>query len=106
AAQDKPIRVARPLIMDPKVLICDEPVSALDVSVQAQILNLLEDMKVRYGLTMIFISHDLAVVKNVSDQLAVMYLGKLCEVGSPEALYQQPRHPYTVMLIDSIPLPV
>jgi peptide/nickel transport system ATP-binding protein len=100
------VSIARALMLDPTLLICDEPVSALDVSVQAQILNLLEDMKIRYGLTMIFISHDLAVVKNVSDQLAVMYLGKLCEVGPPDAVYQGPRHPYTVMLIDSIPLPV
>ena len=75
------ICIARSLIVDPKVLICDEPVSALDVSVQAQILNLLEAMKQRYGLTLVFISHDLGVVKNVSDRVAVMYLGKLCEVG-------------------------
>jgi peptide/nickel transport system ATP-binding protein len=92
-------------MLDPTLLICDEPVSSLDVSVQAQILNLLEDMKVRYGLTMIFISHDLAVVKNVSDRLAVMYLGKLCEIGPPQVLYDEPRHPYTVRLIDSIPSP-
>jgi len=97
------ICVARALVLDPKLLICDEPVSALDVSVQAQILNLLQDMKERYGLTMLFIAHDLAVVKNVSDRVAVMYLGKLCEVGSPEAIYAQPAHPYTRALIDSIP---
>ena len=89
----------------PKLIICDEPVSALDVSVQAQILNLLEDLKARYGLTLVFIAHDLAVVKNVSDRVAVMYLGKLCEVGSPDALYAAPAHPYTAALLASIPVP-
>jgi peptide/nickel transport system ATP-binding protein len=80
-------------------------VSALDVSVQAQILNLLEDMKTRYGLTLIFIAHDLAVVKNVSDRIVVMYLGKICEVSPPDALYKQPAHPYTAGLLASIPVP-
>jgi len=97
------ICIARALIVEPKVLICDEPVSALDVSVQAQILNLLEEMKQRYGLTLLFISHDLGVVKNVSDRVAVMYLGKLCEVGDTESVYARPAHPYTNLLIDSIP---
>ncbi len=87
------------------MIICDEPVSALDVSVQAQILNLLEDMKARYGLTLIFIAHDLAVVKNISDRVAVMYLGKMCEVGSPDDLYATPAHPYTAALLRSIPVP-
>ena len=97
------ICIARALVMEPKVIICDEPVSALDVSVQAQILNLLEEMKRRYGLTLVFIAHDLAVVKNVSDRVVVMYLGKICEVGPPDALYAEPRHHYTRALIDSIP---
>ena len=99
------ICIARSVVMDPKVIICDEPVSALDVSVQAQILNLLEDMKKAYGLTMIFIAHDLAVVKNVSDRVVVMYLGKICEVGAPDTLYAAPAHHYTKALIESIPEP-
>ena len=99
------ISIARSLVLEPKVIICDEPVSALDVSVQAQILNLLEDMKARYGLTLIFIAHDLAVVKNISDRVAVMYLGKICEVGNPDDLYATPAHPYTAALLRSIPVP-
>ena len=99
------ISIARSLVLDPKVIICDEPVSALDVSVQAQILNLLEDMKARYGLTLIFIAHDLAVVKNISDRVVVMYLGKICEVGTPDQLYATPAHPYTAALLRSIPVP-
>ena len=99
------ICIARSLMLEPKILICDEPVSALDVSVQAQILNLLQDLKEQHGLTMLFIAHDLAVVKNVSDRVAVMYLGKLCEVGNPDALYSTPAHPYTKTLLDSIPHP-
>lgn len=99
------IGIARALALDPKVLICDEPVSALDVSVQAQVLNLLEDMKQRYGLTLLFISHDLSVVKNVSDRIIVMYLGKACEIGDADELYENPRHPYTRALLASIPEP-
>jgi peptide/nickel transport system ATP-binding protein len=99
------ISIARAVITDPKLIICDEPVSALDVSVQAQILNLLEEMKQRYSLTMLFIAHDLAVVKNVSDRVAVMYLGKLCEVGAPDVLYERPAHPYTAALLSAIPVP-
>jgi oligopeptide/dipeptide ABC transporter ATP-binding protein len=99
------ICIARTLVLDPNLIICDEPVSALDVSVQAQILNLLQDMKARYDLTLVFIAHDLAVVKNVSDRVAVMYLGKLCEVAEPEDLYNRPAHPYTAALLASIPVP-
>ena len=99
------ISIARALVLDPSVLICDEPVSALDVSVQAQILNLLEDMKARYGLTMLFIAHDLAVVKNISDWIVVMYLGKICEVGTPDELFARPAHPYTQALLTAIPIP-
>ena len=99
------ISIARSLVLGPKVLICDEPVSALDVSVQAQILNLLRDLKAEYGLTLVFIAHDLAVVKNVSDLVAVMYLGKLCEVAEPDDLYANAAHPYTSLLLESIPEP-
>ncbi len=99
------ICIARSLALDPQVLICDEPVSALDVSVQAQILNLLEDMKARYQLTMLFVAHDLAVVKHISDRVAVMYLGKLCEIGNAGSLFARPAHPYTRALLASIPDP-
>jgi peptide/nickel transport system ATP-binding protein len=99
------ISIARSLALKPDLLICDEPVSALDVSVQAQILNLLESMKARHKLTMVFISHDLAVVKNISDRVAVMYLGKLCEVAPPDTLHASPAHPYTFGLVNSIPVP-
>jgi peptide/nickel transport system ATP-binding protein len=97
------ICIARALILGPRLLICDEPVSALDVSVQGQILNLLEDLKQRFGLTLIFIAHDLAVVKSVSDRVAVMYLGRLCEVASSEDVFARSRHPYTEALVQSIP---
>ncbi|MBS9376100.1 ABC transporter ATP-binding protein [Rhodococcus sp. B50] len=99
------ISIARAMVLDPEIVICDEPVSALDVSVQAQIINLLEDMKKRYRLTLLFIAHDLAVVKNVSDRVVVMYLGKICEVAGSDDLFTSPVHPYTQALIKSIPEP-
>ena len=99
------ICIARALVLNPDFIVCDEPVSALDVSIRAQILNLLEEMKARYGLTLLFIAHDLAVVKAVSDRVAVMYLGRLCEVGPSEELFAHPAHPYTALLIEAIPVP-
>jgi peptide/nickel transport system ATP-binding protein len=99
------ISIARALVLKPEFIICDEPVSALDVSIRAQILNLLEQMKARYGLTLLFIAHDLAVVKAVSDRVAVMYLGRLCEVGPSEQVFANPAHPYTALLIAAIPVP-
>jgi peptide/nickel transport system ATP-binding protein len=99
------ICIARALVNEPELLVCDEAVSALDVSIRAQILNLLEAMKARYRLTLLFIAHDLAVVKAVSDRVAVMYLGRLCEVGPTEALYREPGHPYTALLLEAIPVP-
>jgi peptide/nickel transport system ATP-binding protein len=97
------VSIARALITNPQLVVCDEVVSALDVSVQAQVLNLLEHMKSRLGLTLVFVSHDLAVVKNISDRIGVMYLGKLCEVSDSVSIHRRPLHPYTQLLIDSIP---
>ena len=99
------ISIARTLVLEPHLVICDEPVSALDVSIRAQIINLLEEMKARYGLTLIFIAHDLAVVKVISDRVAVMYLGKLCEIAQTEQLFREPAHPYTRVLLAAIPKP-
>jgi peptide/nickel transport system ATP-binding protein len=99
------ISIARALVTGPELIICDEPVSALDVSIQAQILNLLDDLKTEYGLTLVFIAHDLAVVKNISDRVAVMYLGKMCEISEADELYAHPAHPYTELLLGSSPVP-
>jgi oligopeptide/dipeptide ABC transporter ATP-binding protein len=103
--QRQRIGIARALIVRPNFIVADEPVSALDVSIQAQIINLLQDLKAEFGLTYLFIAHDLAVIRHVSDRVAVMYRGKLVETAPAETLYARPRHPYTQLLLRSVPVP-
>jgi oligopeptide transport system ATP-binding protein len=99
------IGIARALAADPKFIVCDEPVSALDVSIQAQIINLLQALKARFGLSLLFVAHDLAVVRHVADRIAVMYLGKIVETAPGAALFAAPRHPYTRALLEAVPIP-
>ena len=103
--QRQRIGIARALIMEPKLLIADEPVSALDVSIQAQVINLLQDLKEKLGLTVLFIAHDLSVVKYFSDRIGVMYMGKLVELAESEELFKNPLHPYTKSLLSAVPIP-